>query len=85
MREVAAGRRGESLRDATVRGVHTRVLTARGPDGSTLQIAKPLTEVDDTLGRLRWILLAVTPRRRRASPPGWASASRARPRGRSAA
>ena len=60
MREVAAGKRGESLRDATVRGVHVRVLTARGPDGSTLQIAKPLTEVDDTLGRLRWILLAVT-------------------------
>ena len=60
VREVASGKRGESLRDATVRGVHTRVLTARGPDGSTLQIAKPLTEVDDTLGRLRWILLAVT-------------------------
>ncbi len=60
VREVASGRRSESLRDATVRGVHTRVLTARGPDGSTLQIAKPLTEVDDTLGRLRWILLGVT-------------------------
>jgi two-component system sensor histidine kinase MprB len=60
VREVASGRRGESLSDATVRGVHTRVLTARGPDGSTLQIAKPLTEVDDTLGRLRWILLGVT-------------------------
>jgi two-component system, OmpR family, sensor histidine kinase MprB len=60
VREVASGRRGESLRDATVRGVHTRVLTARGPDGSTLQIAKPLTDVDDTLGRLRWILLGVT-------------------------
>jgi two-component system sensor histidine kinase MprB len=60
VREVASGKRGESLRDATVRGEHARVLTARGPDGSTLQIAKPLTEVDDTLGRLRWILLAVT-------------------------
>ena len=58
--EVASGRRGESLSDATVRGVHTRVLTARGPDGSTVQIAKPLTDVDDTLWRLRWILLAVT-------------------------
>jgi two-component system, OmpR family, sensor histidine kinase MprB len=60
VREVASGKRGESLRDATVRGEHARVLTTRGPDGSTLQIAKPLTEVDDTLGRLRWILLAVT-------------------------
>jgi two-component system sensor histidine kinase MprB len=60
VREVASGKRNESLRDATVRGVHTRVLTSRGPDGSTLQIAKPLTDVDDTLGRLRWILFAVT-------------------------
>ena len=50
VREVAAGKRGESLRDVTVHGVHVRVLTTRGPDGSTLQIAKPLTEVDDTLG-----------------------------------
>jgi two-component system sensor histidine kinase MprB len=60
VREVASGKRAESLRDETVGGVHTRVLTTRGPDGSTLQIAKPLTDVDDTLGRLRWILFAVT-------------------------
>jgi two-component system sensor histidine kinase MprB len=60
VKEVAAGKRAEFLRDATVNGVHTRVLTTRGPDGSTLQIAKSLTDVDDTLGRLRWILLAVT-------------------------
>jgi two-component system, OmpR family, sensor histidine kinase MprB len=59
-REVASGKRSESFRDANIRGVHTRVLTTRGPDGSTLQIAKPLTDVDDTLGRLRWILFAVT-------------------------
>jgi two-component system, OmpR family, sensor histidine kinase MprB len=60
VRDVASGKRGESLRDVTVRGVHARVLTTRGPDGSTLQIAKSLGDVDDTLGRLRWILLAVT-------------------------
>jgi two-component system, OmpR family, sensor histidine kinase MprB len=60
VREVASGKREESLRDATIRGVHTRVFTARGPDGSTLQIAKPLTDVDDALRRLRWILLGVT-------------------------
>jgi two-component system sensor histidine kinase MprB len=60
VREVASGKRGESVRDETIGGVHARVLTTRGPDGSTLQIAKPLTDVDDTLGRLRWILLAVT-------------------------
>ena len=60
VRDVGSGKRGESLRDATVRGTHVRVLTTRGPDGSTLQIAKVLTDVDDTLGRLRWILFAVT-------------------------
>jgi two-component system sensor histidine kinase MprB len=59
-REVAAGRRDEAFRDATIRGVHTRVLTTRGPEGSLLTLAKPLTDVDDTLGRLRWILFAVT-------------------------
>jgi two-component system sensor histidine kinase MprB len=58
--EVASGQRQESVRDQTVRGMHWRVLTTRGPDGATLQIGKPLTDVDDTLGRLRWILLAVT-------------------------
>jgi two-component system sensor histidine kinase MprB len=60
VRDVASGKRGESFRDETVRGVHTRVLTTRGPDGSILQIAKSATDVDDTLGRLRWILFAVT-------------------------
>jgi two-component system sensor histidine kinase MprB len=60
VREVQAGRVGEAFSDVTLRGVHTRVLTTTGPDRSTLQIAKPLTDVDDTLGRLRWILLAVT-------------------------
>jgi two-component system, OmpR family, sensor histidine kinase MprB len=59
-REVAAGTRREAFRDETISGVHTRVLTTRGPDGSILKIAKPLTDVDDTLSRLRWILFAVT-------------------------
>jgi two-component system, OmpR family, sensor histidine kinase MprB len=58
--EVVSGEREESLRDETVDGVRMRVLTARGPDGSTVQIAKPLTDVEDTLRRLRWILFAVT-------------------------
>ena len=59
-REVASGKRHEALTDATISGVHTRVLTTRGPGGSILTIAKSLTDVDDTLGRLRWILFAVT-------------------------
>jgi two-component system sensor histidine kinase MprB len=58
--EVASGKRHESLRDATVGGVHARVLTVRGPEGLTLQIAESLADVDSTLGRLRWILFAVT-------------------------
>jgi two-component system sensor histidine kinase MprB len=59
-REVASGKRAESFRDATIGGVHFRVLTTRGPKRATLTLAKPLTDVDDTLGRLRWILFAVT-------------------------
>ena len=60
VRQVASGQVHETVRDQTVHDVHWRVLTTHGPDGTTLQIGKPLTEVDDTLRRLRWILLAVT-------------------------
>jgi two-component system sensor histidine kinase MprB len=60
VRAVFSGRSHESAYDQTVHGVHWRVLTTRGPDGTTLQIGQPLTQVDDTLARLRWILLAVT-------------------------
>jgi two-component system sensor histidine kinase MprB len=59
-REVAAGKRDESFRDATISGEHFRILTTPGPGRATMTLAKPLTDVDDTLGRLRWILLAVT-------------------------
>jgi two-component system sensor histidine kinase MprB len=59
VRQVAARERGAFLRDETVDGVHLRVLTRRGPAGEALQIARPLTETDHTLSRLRWILGAV--------------------------
>ncbi|HEX5927287.1 MAG TPA: HAMP domain-containing sensor histidine kinase, partial [Baekduia sp.] len=59
VREVAAGRRGPFIRDETVDGVHLRVLTRRGENGEALQIARSLTEADATLGRLRWVLVAV--------------------------
>jgi two-component system sensor histidine kinase MprB len=59
VRAVAAGKRAAFLRDETVNGVHLRVLTRRGPNGEALQIARPLTEADATLGRLRWLLAAV--------------------------
>jgi two-component system sensor histidine kinase MprB len=58
-REVAEGRRAPFYRDATVDGVRARILTTRGPVGDALVLAVPLTEVDHTLERLRWILLAV--------------------------
>jgi two-component system sensor histidine kinase MprB len=59
VRAVAAGKRAAFLRDETVDGVHLRVLTRRGPNGEALQIVRPLTEADATLGRLRWLLAAV--------------------------
>jgi two-component system sensor histidine kinase MprB len=59
VRAVAAGLRPAFVRDETVDGTHLRVLTRASTDGAALQIARPLTEVDATLGRLRWILAAV--------------------------
>ncbi len=59
VRQVAAGRHADYFRDETVRGVDLRVFTTNVPGRTALQIATPLTAVDDTLGRLRWILLAV--------------------------
>jgi two-component system sensor histidine kinase MprB len=59
VRKGSSGKITESFRDVTLRGVHMRALTTRGPDGSTLQIAVPLTDADDMLARLRWILLVV--------------------------
>jgi len=45
--------------DTTVSGLHVRVLTfAYGP-GHAIQVARPLTEVDDALGQLRLYLLLV--------------------------
>jgi two-component system, OmpR family, sensor histidine kinase MprB len=56
VRDVAAGRHPAFLRDETVHDVHLRVLTRQGPNGEAWQIARPLTEADATLGRLRWLL-----------------------------
>ena len=57
--EVARGVRTESFADATIDGTHVRVLTTRGVFGEALQIARPLTEVDDALADLRLVLLLV--------------------------
>jgi two-component system sensor histidine kinase MprB len=60
VRAVAAGHHGPFLRDVTIEGRRLRVLTRPGPEGFALQVARPLDEIDSTLARLRWILLAVT-------------------------
>jgi len=56
---VARGDRDAFFTDATVDGTHVRLLTTPTPVGA-LQLVRPLTEVDDTLDRLRLILLLVT-------------------------
>jgi two-component system sensor histidine kinase MprB len=45
--------------DATVSGVHLRLMTVPLGDGYALQIARPLDEVDRTLSRIRTWLAAV--------------------------
>jgi two-component system sensor histidine kinase MprB len=59
VRQVATGKRIAILDDQTVDGVHLRVLTRRGAMGDVMQIVQPLTDVDKTLGQLRWLLGAV--------------------------
>ncbi len=56
---VAAGSGSGFLADATVTGTHIRVLTVPLASGVALQIARPLTEVDGVLDRLRLILALV--------------------------
>jgi two-component system sensor histidine kinase MprB len=57
--EVASGERGGFLRDATVSGTHVRIAVVPYAPGVALQIARDLSEVDDVLSGLRWILLAI--------------------------
>jgi two-component system sensor histidine kinase MprB len=58
-REVAAGERGPDLRDARIDGRPMRVLTTPAGGGWALQVALPLDDVHDVLGRLRWVLVLV--------------------------
>jgi len=57
---VAAGRSGPFFTDATIAGVHARVLTVSVTRGVALQIATPLDSVDRELRRLELILLLVS-------------------------
>jgi two-component system sensor histidine kinase MprB len=66
--DVAAGNRGAYFSDARVRGVHLRVLTFPYSPGfvaglpvsdAALQLARPLTETDDSLAQIRLLLFLI--------------------------
>ena len=54
-----ASARDEFFSDATVSGTHLRLLNIAFGPGYVVQIARPLTEVDDALARLRLFLVVV--------------------------
>jgi two-component system, OmpR family, sensor histidine kinase MprB len=56
---VANGESGTFFSDARVSGVHLRLLTIPGSSGFAVQIARPLTEVDDSLDRIRLFLILI--------------------------
>jgi two-component system, OmpR family, sensor histidine kinase MprB len=56
---IAAGREGAHYEDVTVDGIHARLLTVPFAPGIALQVARPLSEVDDVLRRLRLIILLI--------------------------
>lgn len=56
---VASGNRASFFRDATIAGTHLRIYTARINKTTAVEIARPLTEVDSALARIRlYFLLA---------------------------
>src|SRR4051794_15508223 len=59
VRDVASGQRGGYLSDADVAGVHVRLITVPYAEGFAIQIARPLTEVNHSLSRIRTYLLII--------------------------
>ena len=59
VREVASGNRDGFLMDARVDGTHVRVLTFPYVRGYAIQVARPLSEVDHTLDRIRLFLIII--------------------------
>ncbi len=57
---VAAGKKRAFFSDATVAGTHVRIYTARLDNKTAAQIARPLTEVDHALSRIRLLFLLVS-------------------------
>jgi two-component system, OmpR family, sensor histidine kinase MprB len=56
---VARGDRHDYYRDARIAGTHVRILTFEYAPGAAVEIARSLTEVDDALARIRWLLIAI--------------------------
>jgi two-component system sensor histidine kinase MprB len=54
---VGSGQRAPFYRDATVAGTHLRIYTSRINRTTAVEIARPLTEVDSALGRIRLYFL----------------------------
>jgi two-component system sensor histidine kinase MprB len=59
-RLVAAGTRGASFTEATVSGTHVRIFTTRLRTGTAVEVARPLTEIDHVLSRLRLLFLFIS-------------------------
>ena len=57
--EVAAGERDRNLDDATVADTHVRYITVPYEFAFALQLARPLTEVDESLERMRALLVLI--------------------------
>ncbi len=58
--DVARGNSGPYLSDVDVSGTHLRVLTFPYIPATAVQIARPLTEVDHSLSRIRLFLILIT-------------------------
>jgi two-component system sensor histidine kinase MprB len=58
--QVARGGKDAYLTDARVQGTHVRLITFPYLQGYAVQVARPLTEVDNTLDRIKTYLFAIT-------------------------
>jgi two-component system, OmpR family, sensor histidine kinase MprB len=56
---AARGDDGSFFYDTHVSGTHLRVFTFPGRPGYAIQVARPLTEVDDSLARIKTLLIVI--------------------------
>jgi two-component system, OmpR family, sensor histidine kinase MprB len=57
---VASGRQAAFYKDVTVAGTHLRIYTTRLDKQTAIEIARPLTEIDHSLARIRLLFLLVS-------------------------